>query len=60
MFLKIWKLMYDSGRLQWSGKKLLWKYLENIEEHICIGLQASISYKFRKTEDWLNPHNDLN
>ena len=50
--------MYDSGRLQLSDKKLFWKYLENIEEHICIGFQVSLSNKFRKTKDWLNPIND--
>ena len=46
--------MYDSDRLQSSGKKLFWKYLENIQEHICIELEVSLSYKFRKTKDWLN------
>ena len=32
--------------------------LENIQEHICIRLQVTLSYKFRKIKDWLNPHND--
>ena len=34
--------------------------MENIEEHICIGLQPLLSYKFRETKDWLNPHSDQN
>ena len=33
---------------------------ENIQDHICIGLQVSLSYTFRKTKDWVNPHNDWN
>ena len=49
--------MYDSGRQQLHDKKLFWKCFENIQEHICIGLQL-LSYKFRKAKDWLNPHND--
>ena len=57
LFLKIRRLMYDSCRPQLSGKKLFWKYLENIQEHICIGLQLLLIYKFHKTEVWLNPHN---
>ena len=32
--------------------------MENI--HICIRLQLPLSYKFRKTKDWLNQHNDYN
>ena len=32
--------------------------MENI--HICIRLQLPLSYKFRKTKDWLNKHNDYN
>ena len=32
--------------------KLFWKYLEQIQEHVCIELQVSLSYKFRKTSDW--------
>ena len=50
--------LYDSGRLHLSGKKLFWKYLENIQKHISIGLQVWLINKFRKTGDWLNPHND--
>ena len=50
--------MYDSGRLQFFVKKLFRKYLENIQEHIYIGLQIYLSYKFHKTEDWLNPYNN--
>ena len=42
-FLKIWKLTFDSGRPQLSDKKLFWKYLKNIQEHICIGLQVLLS-----------------
>ena len=30
--------------------------MENI--HICIRLQLPLRYKFRKTKDWLNQHND--
>ena len=32
--------------------------MENI--HICIRLQLELSYKFRKTKDWLNQRNDYN
>ena len=60
LFLKIWKLKYDTDRLNLSGKKLFWKCLENIQEHICIRLQVSLSCKFRKTNNWLNSHNDWN
>ena len=42
--------IYDSGRPQFSDKKLFRKYLENIQEHICIGFQLSLSYKFRETK----------
>ena len=42
-FLKIWKLTFDSDRPQLSDKKLFWKYLKNIQEHICIGLQVLLS-----------------
>ena len=34
------------------------KICENI--HICIRLQLLLSYKFRKTKDWLNQHNAFN
>ena len=54
LFLKTWKVIYDCGR-PLSDKKLFWKYLENIQEHICVRLQL-LSYKFRETKDWLNPH----
>ena len=60
LFLKIWKLTFDCRRPQLSDEKLFWKYLENIQDHICIGLQVSLSYRFRKTKDWLNPHNYWN
>ena len=33
------------------------KCLENIQEHIYTGFEL-LRYKFRKTKDWLNPHND--
>ena len=49
--------MYDSG---WLAVKLFWKYLENIQKHVCIEFQVSLNYKFRKTKDWSSPYNDLN
>ena len=49
--------VYIDGGRQLSDKKLFWKCLENIQEHICIRLQR-LSYKFRETKDWLNPLND--
>ena len=58
LFLKLLKLKYDSGRQQLCDKKLLWKHLENIQEHICIGLELLLSSKFRKIKDWLNSHNN--
>ena len=57
MFLEMWKLICDSVHPQLSDKKLSRKCLENVQEHICIVCQL-LSYKFRKTKDWLNPHHD--
>ena len=48
LILKIWKLIYDSGRPQLADKNLFWKYLENIQEHICIRLKLWWRYKFLK------------
>ena len=59
LFLKIRKLTFDSGQPQLSDEKLFWRHLENIQYHICIGLQVSLSY-WCKTKNWLNPHNDWN
>ena len=50
--------IYDNDRPQLSNKKFFWKYLENIQEHICIGLPVLLSYRSCKTKDWLNPHGD--
>ena len=47
LFLKIWKFVYGRGRPQLPDKKLFWKCLENIQEHICIGLQVTSSIKLR-------------
>ena len=47
LFLKIWKFIYERGRPQLPDKKLFWKYLENIQEHICIWLQVTSSVKLK-------------
>ena len=43
--LKIWKFVYESGHPHLSDKKLFWKCLENIQDHIWIGLQVISSVK---------------
>ena len=47
LFFSKYESLYDSGRPQLSDKKLLWKCLENIQEHIYIGLQVTSSVKLK-------------